>query len=48
MPVYTYKAVTKSGQVVRNRVEDVSRQSLIQKLKDNDLLPISVVQYRTP
>ncbi|MFR8103892.1 MAG: type II secretion system F family protein [Clostridia bacterium] len=44
MPVYMYKAVTQSGQIVRNRVEDVSRQNLIKKLRNNGLLPISVTQ----
>ena len=44
MPEYVYKAVTAKGQIVRNRVEDVNRQTLIKKLKNNDLLPISVMQ----
>ena len=44
MPEYIYRAVTQKGQIVRNRVEDVNRNTLIRKLKSNDLLPISVVQ----
>ena len=44
MPEYVYRAVTSKGQIVRNRVEDVSKNTLIKKLKNNDLLPISVVQ----
>ena len=53
MPTYMYKAVTKSGLVVRNRVESASRQGLIKMLKNNDLLPISIEQIsymskRTP
>ena len=44
MPEYVYKAVTAKGQIVRNRVEDVNRQTLIKKLKNNNLLPISVMQ----
>ena len=44
MPEYVYRAVTAKGQIVRNRVEDVNRNTLIKKLKNNDLLPISVVQ----
>ena len=49
MPEYIYRAITSKGQIVRNRVEDVNRNTLIQKLKGNDLLPISVVQvgYRS-
>lgn len=44
MPIYIYKAATKSGQVVRNRVEEVNRFMLLRRLKNNDLLPISVTQ----
>ena len=44
MPEYVYKAITSKGQTVRNRVEDVNRNTLIKKLKNNGLLPISVVQ----
>ena len=44
MPTYTYKAVTKTGLIVRNRVESSSRQNLIKILKNNDLLPISIEQ----
>ena len=49
MPEYIYRAVTSKGLVVRNRVEEVNRNSLIKKLKNNDLLPISIVQvgYRS-
>ena len=34
MPTYTYKAVTRTGLIVRNRVESASRQGLIKMLKD--------------
>ena len=44
MPEYIYRAVTNTGVVVRNRVEDSSKQVLIKRLKHNDLTPISVVQ----
>ena len=44
MPEYVYKAVTDKGLVVKNRVEDSSKQSLIKKLKHNGLMPIQVVQ----
>lgn len=44
MPEYSYRAVTSKGQIVTNRVEDTSRNSLIKKLKNNDLLPISITQ----
>ena len=44
MPVYIYKAVTKGGQIITNRVEDTSKHSLVSKLKRNGYMPISVVQ----
>ena len=44
MPEYIYRAVTAKGQIVRNRVDDVNRNTLIKRLKNNNLLPISVVQ----
>ncbi len=49
MPTYTYKAMTKSGLIVKNRVESSSRQNLIKSLKGSDLLPISIeqVSYRS-
>ena len=49
MPTYNYKAVTKTGLVVRNRVEAPSKQSLMKAIKENDLTPINVEQrsYRS-
>ena len=44
MPEYVYKAVTKKGQIVKNKVEESSRQALIKKLKGNELMPIQIVQ----
>lgn len=44
MPTYMYRAMTKQGQIVRNKVESNSRQSLIKTLKSNDLLPITIEQ----
>ncbi len=44
MPVYSYRALTKAGQEVKNKVEDISKLNLIKKLKRNGLMPISVVQ----
>lgn len=42
MPQYKYKALTKSGQVIRNKMEDVSQQNVINRLKENGLTPISI------
>ena len=36
MPEYVYRAVTKQGQIVRNKVEEVSKNTLVKKLKHND------------
>ena len=49
MPTYMYKAMTRTGVVVRNKVEAASRQNLIKSLKNNNLLPISIQQmaYRS-
>ena len=49
MPTYMYRAVTKTGLVVRNKVETASRQGLIKMLKNNNLMPIDIEQisYRS-
>ena len=49
MPTYTYKAVTRTGLIVRNKVESSSRQNIIKKLKNNNLVTISIEQinYRS-
>ncbi len=46
MPLYIYKAVTKSGDLVRNRVEAINKYALLNKLKDNNLLPIEVIPIK--
>ena len=44
MPEYIYRAVDENGTLVRNRVQDKSKQNLIKKLKVNGLMPIDVTQ----
>ena len=44
MPVYTYKAIDKNGIVLKSRVQEKSKQTLIKRLKANDLTPISISQ----
>ena len=44
MPEYVYRAITQEGLIVRNRVESGSKQALIKRLKEGNLLPIDVVQ----
>lgn len=47
MPVYVYRAMTKDGHIVRNKIEDTSKRAIIGKIKRNGLMPISVVQLKT-
>lgn len=47
MPLYAYRAITKDGHIVRNKIEDVSKSAIIRKIRRNDLTPISVVQLKT-
>lgn len=47
MPLFKYKAVTKSGQVVENKVDAMNQFMLIKKLKKNELLPIEVTQVNS-
>ena len=42
MPSYVYKAMTKYGVVVKNKVEADSKQSLIKRIKRSEMIPISV------
>lgn len=44
MPIFDYRAVTNDGTIVKNKVEDINRKSLIKKLKRNNLTPINIVQ----
>lgn len=44
MPTYLYKAMTKQGLVVRNRITESNKSNCIKRLKRNELVPISVVQ----
>ncbi len=46
MPVFEYKAMTKSGQIVRNKVDEQNKQELLKRLKENDLMPINIVQQK--
>ena len=43
MPIYKYRAATKAGDVVENRIDAPNKYALLKKLKNNDLYPISVV-----
>ena len=44
MSVYVYRGITKNGQVVKNKVEEASKQKLIKKLKSNGIFPIEITQ----
>ena len=47
MPLYKYKAVTRTGQRVENKVEAANKYDLIKKLKRNKLLPIDATQLNS-
>ena len=44
MPVYKYRGVTEKGQVISNRIEMDSKQKGIDKLKENNIMPIDITQ----
>ena len=44
MPVYVYRAVTDKGLIVKNKVEEANKQTLVKKLKSNGITPIEVIQ----
>ena len=44
MPTYNYKAMTKNGTIVKNKVQEGNKTNLIRKLKSNGLYPISISQ----
>lgn len=46
MPLYIYKAVDRKGQVIRNRIEEINRFVLLNKLKKNGFMPIKVTQIQ--
>lgn len=47
MPLYKYKAITRTGQKVENKVEATNKYDLIKKLKKNKLLPIDATQINS-
>jgi len=44
MPGYVYKAVDENGILIRNRVQEKSKQNLVKRLKANGLTPIEINQ----
>ena len=44
MPTYMYKAMTKNGQIVKNSITDINKENCIKRLKENELMPISLTQ----
>ena len=44
MPVYVYRAVTDKGLIVKNKVKEPSKQTLVKKLRENGLTPIEIIQ----
>lgn len=46
MATFEYRALTRDGRIVKNRVEETSKQVLSKKLKDNGFSPISIEIYK--
>ena len=44
MATFNYRALTDDGRIVSNKVEEGNRLTLVRKLKENGLHPISIVQ----
>ena len=44
MPEFSYTAIDKNGTVLKDKIQDKSRHSVVKKLKRNDLTPIEVTQ----
>ena len=44
MPKFEYRALTRQGQIVTNKIVETSRSACIKKIKRNGLIPISVKQ----
>lgn len=47
MALFSFKALTEDGRIVKNKVEETNRNLLINKLKDNGLYPIEIVQIKS-
>ena len=46
MPTYMYKAATRNGVVVRNKIDASSKISLLKTLKSNGMIPIDIQQLK--
>ena len=46
MATFYYKALSDKGQIVSNKVEEGNRLTLVKKLKENGLQPITIVQRK--
>ena len=44
MPVYVYRAVTDKGLIVKNKIEETNKQTLVKRLKNNGITPIEIIQ----
>ena len=44
MPVFVYRAITDKGLIIKNKVEEASKQALLKRLKNNGITPIEVIQ----
>lgn len=44
MAIFVYKGITDKGLIVKNRVEEESKQKLMERLKENKITPIDIVK----
>ena len=44
MPEFAYKAIDKNGTILKDKIQDKSKHSVVKRLKRNDLTPIEVTQ----
>ena len=47
MALFSFKALTEDGRIVKNKVEETNRSLLINTLKENGLYPIEVIQIKS-
>lgn len=44
MPTYVYKAVTDKGLIIRNKVQEESKQALLKRLRSDGITPIEIIR----
>ena len=47
MAIFIYRAIDRSGNIIKNKIDDINKYAILKKLKENKLIPISVDQVKT-